>query len=48
LDVERKYIRSFTGDDGSTEDHPEPIYLTRKNTRFLGDMMQGRKKYQRR
>lgn len=48
LDVERKYIRSFTGDDGSTEDHPDPIYLTRKNTRFLGDMMQGRKKYQRR
>lgn len=49
LDVERKYIRSFTGEDGATEENPyQPIFLTRQNTRFLGDMMQGRKKYQRR
>ena len=49
LDVERKYIRSFTGDTGATDDNPQqPVYLTRQNTRFLGDMMQGRKKYQRR
>lgn len=43
LDVERKYIRSFTGDTG-----PNNSYITHKETRFLRDMMQGRKKYQRR
>jgi len=42
LDVERKYIRSFTGD---TENG---VSITNKETRFLRDMMQGRKKYQRR
>ena len=48
LDIERKYIRTFTGkvydnckltDDGGN---------TKQNTRFLKEMMQGRKKYQRR
>ena len=49
LDVERKYIRSFTGDEGIKDSNPyQKIYLTRKETRFLSDMMQGRKKYQRR
>ena len=49
LDVERKYIRSFTGDEGIKDNNPyQKIYLTRKETRFLSDMMQGRKKYQRR
>lgn len=42
LDVERKYIRSFTGDTGNG------VFKTTKETRFLRDMMQGRKKYQRR
>lgn len=49
LDVERKYIRPFTGDKGIKDSNPyQEIDLTRKETRFLGDMMQGRKKYQRR
>lgn len=43
LDIERKYIRTFTGAsiDGS-------ITIGKKNPRFLTAMMQGRKKYQRR
>ena len=42
-DIERKYIRTFTGDsyDGS-------VILGKQNIRFLKAMMQGRKKYQRR
>ena len=49
LDVERKYIRSFTGDYGYTRANPyQKVFLTRQETRFLRDMMQGRKKYQRR
>jgi len=49
LDVERKYIRSFTGDYGYTKANPyQKVFLTRQETRFLRDMMQGRKKYQRR
>jgi hypothetical protein len=40
LDVERKYIRSFTGDEGIKDSNPyQKIDLTRKETRFLGDMM---------
>lgn len=43
LDIERKYIRTFTGNsyDGS-------ITYGKQNSRFLQSMMQGRKKYQRR
>ena len=43
LDIERKYIRTFTGQpvDGS-------ITTNKQNIRFLRAMMQGRKKYQRR
>ena len=43
LDIERKYIRTFTGKsvDGS-------ITTGKQNPRFLTSMMQGRKKYQRR
>lgn len=41
LDIQRKYIRTFTGEsiDGSIEKH---------DVQYLRDMMQGRKKYQRR
>ena len=43
LDIERKYIRTYTGQsiDGS-------ITTNKQNARFLMSMMQGRKKYQRR
>ena len=43
LDIERKYIRTFTGlsIDGS-------LTANKQNIRFLRAMMQGRKKYQRR
>ena len=41
LDVERKYIRTFTG---NTVDNSKP----KQDTQYLRDMMQGRKKYQRR
>ena len=43
LDIERKYIRTFTGKsiDNSVE-------AGKQNPRFLTSMMQGRKKYQRR
>ena len=43
LDIERKYIRTYTGEsiDGS-------ITTNKQNARFLMSMMQGRKKYQRR
>ena len=43
LDIERKYIRTFTGEsiDNSVE-------AGKQNPRFLTSMMQGRKKYQRR
>ena len=43
LDIERKYIRTFTGAsvDNSIQDN-------KQNIRFLRAMMQGRKKYQRR
>lgn len=41
LDIERKYIRPFTGE---SLDNSKP----RSNQRFLRNMMQGRKKYQRR
>lgn len=48
LDIERKYIRTFTGkiyDNCKTTDDGGN---TKQNTRFLKEMMQGRKKYQRR
>lgn len=48
LDIERKYIRTFTGkvyDNCKLEDASGN---TKQNTRFLKEMMQGRKKYQRR
>ena len=43
LDIERKYIRTFTG---ASVDNS--ITLGKQNSRFLTSMMQGRKKYQRR
>ena len=43
LDIERKYIRTFTG-----ESIDNSITTGKKNPRFLTSMMQGRKKYQRR
>lgn len=43
LDIERKYVRTFTG--ASIDDS---ITVGKKNPRFLTAMMQGRKKYQRR
>lgn len=43
LDIERKYIRTFTG-----ESIDDSITIGKKNPRFLTAMMQGRKKYQRR
>lgn len=48
LDIERKYVRTFTGkvyDNCKTTDNEGN---TKQNTRFLKEMMQGRKKYQRR
>lgn len=41
LDIERKYIRTFTGE---SIDNSKP----KKDIQYLRDMMQGRKKYQRR
>ena len=41
LDIQRKYIRPFTGDTNGNA-------KTRQSKRFLESMMQGRKKYQRR
>lgn len=41
LDIERKYIRTFTG---KSIDNSKPKY----DVQYLRDMMQGRKKYQRR
>ena len=43
LDIERKYIRTFTG-----ESVDNSITTGKQNPRFLTSMMQGRKKYQRR
>lgn len=43
LDIERKYIRTFTG-----ESIDNSIDVGKQNPRFLTSMMQGRKKYQRR
>ena len=43
LDIERKYIRTFTG-----KSVDESVTTGKQNTRFLTSMMQGRKKYQRR
>lgn len=43
LDIERKYIRTFTG---ASVDNS--IQTGKQNPRFLTSMMQGRKKYQRR
>jgi hypothetical protein len=41
LDVERKYVRTYTG---KSVDNSIPKH----DTQYLRDMMQGRKKYQRR
>ena len=43
LDIERKYIRTYTG-----ESIDNSITANKQNARFLMSMMQGRKKYQRR
>lgn len=43
LDIERKYIRTYTG-----ESIDNSITTNKQNARFLMSMMQGRKKYQRR
>ena len=43
LDIERKYIRTFTG-----ESIDKSVEAGKQNPRFLTSMMQGRKKYQRR
>ena len=43
LDIERKYIRTFTG---ASVDNS--LTVGKQNSRFLTSMMQGRKKYQRR
>lgn len=43
LDIERKYIRTFTG-----QSIDNSITTGKQNPRFLTSMMQGRKKYQRR
>jgi hypothetical protein len=43
LDIERKYLRTFTGKE---VDHS--VTTGKQNPRFLTSMMQGRKKYQRR
>ena len=43
LDIQRKYIRTFTG-----RSYDNSITAGKQNTRFLREMMQGRKKYQRR
>lgn len=41
LDIQRKYLRTFTGDSIDNS-------IPKKDTQYLRDMMQGRKKYQRR
>ena len=43
LDIERKYIRTFTG-----KSYDNSLIVGKQNPRFLRSMMQGRKKYQRR
>ena len=43
LDIERKYIRTYTG-----QSIDNSITTNKQNARFLMSMMQGRKKYQRR
>ena len=43
LDIERKYIRTFTGNSVDNS-----VTTGKQNPRFLTSMMQGRKKYQRR
>ena len=43
LDIERKYVRTFTGNSLDNS-----ITIGKQNPRFLTSMMQGRKKYQRR
>jgi len=48
LDIERKYIRTFTGKVYDNCKLADTDGNTKQNTRFLKEMMQGRKKYQRR
>ena len=48
LDIERKYIRTFTGKVYDNCKLTDADGNTKQNTRFLKEMMQGRKKYQRR
>jgi len=48
LDIERKYIRTFTGKVYDNCKLTDTDGNTKQNTRFLKEMMQGRKKYQRR
>ena len=48
LDIERKYIRTFTGKVYDNCKLADTGGNTKQNTRFLKEMMQGRKKYQRR
>lgn len=47
LDIERKYIRTFTGVTGTLK-YDNAVGNGKQNPRFLKSMMQGRKKYQRR
>ena len=47
LDIERKYIRTFTGIN-QTLKYDNAVATGKQNPRFLTSMMQGRKKYQRR
>ena len=47
LDIERKYIRTFTGITQALS-YDNSVAAGKQNPRFLTSMMQGRKKYQRR
>ena len=47
LDIERKYIRTFTG-VSAAQPYDNAVAEGKQNPRFLRSMMQGRKKYQRR
>lgn len=47
-DIERKYIRTFTGKSYDNSKLTDNEGNTKQNPRFLKEMMQGRKKYQRR
>ena len=47
LDIERKYIRTFTGITKNLK-YDNAVATGKQNPRFLRSMMQGRKKYQRR